>query len=301
VDDGGSESRDAEGQAMDAGIITWRYLRLAIIGLGIGLFAAVLWELHLAPHHCLEESISAYFYTPARGMFTGALIGMGVCLLCIRGSTTLEDSFLNLAGIFAPLVALIPTPRDIQLDREGNPVGDAVCASYGGTAGGRVEGYANAMIALVVLGGVALAFLAGYVLIRRAQTGLWTVSAKGRCAWGGAVVLWATGWAIFAWARGWFDSWMHFTAAGLMFTCAWVAIGCNTFDQLARQMPWHKVRRSYLALFIVMPLVAVLVVLLHCAGWQSHWVFWFEVGEIVPFMAFWAVQSAHLWSKTVRP
>jgi len=86
-------------------IKTWRYLRLAIVTLVLGLAAAVIWEWHLAPHECLQQSISAYFYTPARGMFTGALIGIGVCLICIRGTTNAEDTALNLAGIFAPLVA----------------------------------------------------------------------------------------------------------------------------------------------------------------------------------------------------
>src|SRR5205085_6408417 len=60
-------------------------------------------------------SISAYYYTPVRGMFAGALLAIGACLVCIRGSTTVEDILLNVAGMLAPVVALIPTPPDKKL------------------------------------------------------------------------------------------------------------------------------------------------------------------------------------------
>lgn len=77
---------------------------------------------------CFEErrdggslgSINAYYYTPVRGMFAGALLGIGVCLVCIRGSTTVEDVLLNAAGMLAPVVALIPTPPDERLPTEAN-------------------------------------------------------------------------------------------------------------------------------------------------------------------------------------
>ena len=89
---------------------TWHYLRLALVALVLGLVAAVLYE-H-AQVHCFQTSISAYWYTPARGYFVAMLLGMSVCLVCLRGSTEAEDILLNFAGMFAPVVAFAPTPPE---------------------------------------------------------------------------------------------------------------------------------------------------------------------------------------------
>ena len=59
---------------------------------------------------CFQTSISAYYYTPVHGVFIGALVAVGTCLICLRGNTDAEDILLNLAGMFAPVVALVPTP-----------------------------------------------------------------------------------------------------------------------------------------------------------------------------------------------
>jgi hypothetical protein len=64
---------------------TWHYLRLALVALVLGLVAAVLYE-H-AQVHCFQTPISAYRYTPARGYFVAMLLGMSVCMVCLRGST----------------------------------------------------------------------------------------------------------------------------------------------------------------------------------------------------------------------
>lgn len=58
----------------------------------------------------LRGSMSAYYYSPAmRDVFVGALITVGVILYLYRGFSTVEDWALNLAGIFAVGVALVPT------------------------------------------------------------------------------------------------------------------------------------------------------------------------------------------------
>lgn len=272
-------------------IKTWRYLRLAIVALVLGLAAAVIWEWHLAPHDCLQQSISAYFYTPARGMFTGALIGIGVCLICIRGTTNAEDTALNLAGIFAPLVALIPTPEV-----------SSGCASFPGNASGRVEGYTNAVVAVFVMGALALLLVGALAVAHRVSSpsGSWDVSAGALVGWLLGWALWAVVLAVFATERDWFDQKMHFTSAIAMFVFAWIAVGLNTFDSKAPAWGW--LRYLYLAVFITMPVVAGAILTARFAGgWTDHWVLWFEVGEIVPFTAYWAVQSVHMWNKATRP
>src|SRR6185369_12879826 len=54
-------------------------------------------------------SISAYFYTPARTAFTGALISAAVALLALSGHRA-ERALLDSAGLLAPLIALVSTP-----------------------------------------------------------------------------------------------------------------------------------------------------------------------------------------------
>jgi hypothetical protein len=94
----------------DFAIKTWRYLRLAMIALVVGLAAAVIYEVARRGGDCVQTSISAYYYTPARAIFIGALIAIGACLICLRGSRDWEDILLNVAGMLAPVVALVPTP-----------------------------------------------------------------------------------------------------------------------------------------------------------------------------------------------
>jgi len=270
-------------------IKTWRYLRLAIVALVLGLAAAIIWEWHLAPNHCLQQSISAYFYTPARAVFTGSLIGIGLALICIRGTTDFEDTALNLAGIFAPLVALVPTPEVSQ-----------GCSSYPGSAGGRVEGYTNAVVAVFVMGALALLLMAGLAIAHRVKAGTWDVSGTAVFGWLAGVIVWAVVLIVFATQRDWFDQKMHFTSAIAMFVFAWIAVGLNTFDTKAP--PWGWLRYLYLAVFVAMPVVAGTILTARFAfGWTDRWVLWFEVGEIVPFTVYWAVQSVHMWNKASRP
>src|SRR6266699_1799974 len=123
---------------------TWRYLRLAMIGIVAVLGAAVLIEHFKVRGECFQTSISAYYYTPARAIFVGALIAIGVCMICLRGSTAAENRLLNFAGMFAPVVALVPTPH------QGG------CSSLPQATTGTAANIANNILALLVVSGVAL-------------------------------------------------------------------------------------------------------------------------------------------------
>jgi hypothetical protein len=120
-------------------IKTWRYLRLAMIALVIGLATAVVYEVVRGGADCVQTSISAYYYTHAQAIFVGALIAIGTCLICLRGSTDLEDVLLNIAGMLAPVVALVPTPQ----------TGD--CASLPGVPQDPTPNIENNVTALLVM------------------------------------------------------------------------------------------------------------------------------------------------------
>lgn len=97
---------------------SYRYLRIAIVAMVLALLVSVFFE-YLAASSLLN-AISAYYYTPVNPLFVGALVMIGICLIAIRGATVFEEVVLNLAGMLAPVVALVPTAA---------PAGDG----YGGT------------------------------------------------------------------------------------------------------------------------------------------------------------------------
>lgn len=100
----------AAGHSIDS-VKTWRYLRLSMVGVVAALAAAVLYEhFQIKERDCFQTSISAYYYTPASSVFVAALVSIGVAMVCLRGSNRREDLLLNLAGMFAPIVAFVPTP-----------------------------------------------------------------------------------------------------------------------------------------------------------------------------------------------
>ena len=97
----------------DAAIKTYRYLRIALVVLIVALAASVLLERAHATH--LQDSISAYYYTPAHSVLVATLVGIGVCLIALKGCNDTEDLLLNVAGTLPPGRVRFPTlaPRRI--------------------------------------------------------------------------------------------------------------------------------------------------------------------------------------------
>ena len=91
---------------------TYRYLRIAMVLLVLMLAASVLREAAAVGFDCAQKSLSAYYSPPARGVFVGALVAIGACLVVIKGSTDVEDVLLNIAGMLMPVVAFVPTPYE---------------------------------------------------------------------------------------------------------------------------------------------------------------------------------------------
>lgn len=94
----------------DVWMKSYQYLRTAMVGLLFGLGMAVLIQTHRQGWHLLA-SVSAYYYTPAQAMFVGGLVGLGACMIALKGANGWEEVFLNLGGMFAAVVAVVPTSR----------------------------------------------------------------------------------------------------------------------------------------------------------------------------------------------
>ncbi|TFD24040.1 hypothetical protein [Cryobacterium lyxosi] len=91
---------------------TYLFLRFGIVGTVVAILLAVFFftpDDYLVHDGQTLPSISHYYYTPARIVFTGALCAASLALLAIAGKGV-QSYLLNLAALLAPLIAIIPTP-----------------------------------------------------------------------------------------------------------------------------------------------------------------------------------------------
>ncbi len=260
-------------------IKTWRYLRIAMVVLAFGLFVSVGIEWLSVNDHCWQESISAYYYTPVHNFFVAVLMGIGVCLFCLKGSTDTEDTLLNMAGMFAPVVALVPTTaKDSCL---------SVLVSVR-----NVKAIENNVTALIVIGGIGLLILIGLAL-KNPPT---KTERKGFFV---AAAVWLVATLIFVEEEKFFIDNAHYTAAVLMFLCILAVVCINAVAHSKDPAPKRK--RNWYAVLAALMLVSSAVILL--AAWRGfdHWVLVIEAVLIFLFGAFWIIQTDELWEDGLRP
>jgi hypothetical protein len=108
--------RKSAGELQDHMLGTYASLRVGLAVIAAALPLVVLFAGSALHHVWLEPSISRYYHTPARllflttrDLFVGGLFAAAACLYLYKGFSTRENVALNLAGVFAALVALLPT------------------------------------------------------------------------------------------------------------------------------------------------------------------------------------------------
>jgi hypothetical protein len=267
---------------------TWRYLRLSMVAVVAGLAAAVLYEhFQVKGTDCFQTSISAYYYTPARGVFVVALISIGVAMVCLRGNTTGEDVLLNLAGMFAPVVAFVPT-----LD-------PGACWSVQSATEARAANIANNLSALLIVGALALAF---------AMWSAWREppSRPARVALVLAVAVWAAVLIVYELAGPFFDRNAHGAAATAMFLCI-IGVACINVREFKRL---HR-RRTYWNRYTPVAATMLVVLAAHLVTLVVHWItgaeLWAHQTIVVEslllllFAVFWLMQTCELWDDGLRP
>jgi hypothetical protein len=110
----GKDRLDQLADEVDLALGTYRHLRMVLIALPLLLLVGSIAAATLLD--VVQESISAYYLTPIRDVFVGAMVGIAVCLVAYRGAP-LEDFALNLAGFYAVFVAFVPTGLGATLAR----------------------------------------------------------------------------------------------------------------------------------------------------------------------------------------
>lgn len=262
---------------------TYRYLRLAMIAM-IGLLAAsLLIEWWKTGRSCLQTSISAYYYTPAQAIFVGTLITIGACMVVLKGNTEPEDILLNVAGMLAPAVALVPTP------------GAGSCRSVPATFSDPSANIANNMLALFIVGAPCLVLIAVFVLRNKAEFKYLAGLTVAAAVFAGGIV-----W-FFA-NRDGFESGAHYTAALAMFVCIILVVIVNA--QQYHRNPATASKPSGRNPYAVIAVAMVVLPLLLAAykwifGWD-HAVLWIEGVLIALFASFWISQTQELWNEGLR-
>jgi hypothetical protein len=283
---------------------TYRYVRIGMVGATVLLGASVLIEHSEVEPTCWQTSISAYYYTPVRAVFVGALMAIGLSLIVIKGSTWPEDVCLNVAGMLAPVVALVPTSdhgscwsvEPIPLPTIPNPSGDDELAGW------VVANIDNNIEALLFTGGAGLAaaaIIAGVAVAvgksRGEPVDLRTATKENQGTLVGLVIAAAllVGGALLFYHWDGFDTGSHGWAAVIMFSFLAAAAAVNAW-QCRRGRRWYF--RLYLAIAVLMVAAGFLLF-----GDWTHKVLIVETIEMTLFAAFWAVQTRELWHDTIRP
>ncbi|MGB3440083.1 MAG: hypothetical protein WBA97_15165 [Actinophytocola sp.] len=259
---------------------TYRYLRISMIAVIVMLIASVIIEWVNTKSGCLQGSISAYYYTPVQSIFVGALITIGVCMIALRGTTDWEDTLMNLGGMLAPVVALVPTP------------GPGGCRSVGEALSAAPENIQNNVLALFVAGIIAL--VAGAFTLRgQDATPPTTAQRLGMIA---AVVIFLGGVGWFVLDRAAFDRNAHYTAAITLFACIVVVVILNSRRQAEEQPGERKWAPGYLVIAALMVASSVVIVAITLiTGWE-HGILVVEAALIILFAIFWAYQTKERWN-----
>ena len=257
---------------------TWRYLRLAMLGVVLALGASVVIERLKVSPACFQTSISAYYYTPVHAVFIGALVTLGVCLISLRGNTDFEDLLLNIAGMLAPIVALVPTPGYA-----------ASCMSVPLAIGNVSAVVANNVVALLIVSGIALLIVGGVLAVTEATL-------PARLGWVAGAVLWVIALVVFLSARDAFLDNAHDVSAVLLFVCIVGAAIDNARDTTNRRL-----RPLYRALAGAMLAALTLIVVVGVVTGWGYWRILVEAVVLALFMVFWLTQTVELWDDGVRP
>ena len=268
---------------------TYRYLRLAMVLLVGMLAAAVLWQTLRTDPHCIQNSISAYYYTPARAVFIAVLAAVGTCLIVYHSNIPTEDVLLNFTGVASLVVAFVPTPVEMTCKASDVPSPQELAAEV-----------SNNCWALLLVGLVAtvLTLIMGRQAFRTRFAGgatrIWLAITT-------AVVL--AGVVTFLADRQWFVRYGHAVAAVSLFAGIVLVVVMNavSFGRTNAQPTSARVRNRYGVVAGVMVATLILAVVAHLSrpGFVT-WRFWLEAAVIVEFGTYWVLQTVELWNLTGR-
>jgi hypothetical protein len=265
---------------------TYRYLRLAIAGTVLIIAVAVI--VTSVQIGKFLPSISAYYYTSARTAFVGALIAAGIGILALSGRGS-ERWLLDTAGLFAPLIAFVPTrvlPGTVAGDKGPCPAQAADCipGSILPTVQNGVITYIAIAIAMIAIA-VGIALANGTLRTRGVLSSL-IVS---------LVVIVAVG-LVGVLANPFFVYWGHLAFAGAFFLLIGIVALRNVRHfpgEIPRSTP-VKWTFGILGIGMIVDVIALVWVAID----DHHPGYLIIIGEFVAlgfFLVFWLLQTGRDW------
>jgi hypothetical protein len=294
-------------------IKSYRYLRLAMVGLVFCLTVAVVHQ--SVQQGTILSSISAYYFTSAQAIFVGALIAIGVCMIALRGTTDADDILLNIGGMLAPVVAVVPTARikdqrkvlDACRESDGATIVDPVIGDVDCPSELALQAITEANVANNVLALLAVAY-AGLVitLVFARRDGLRIE--RFRVGFGIAVTIVVAVTVVFFAFPEFFVHVAHYAAAIPMFGCIVLVVIINAVRQkevdVVASGPRARLgqaaeallppRNGYAVIAILMLLAVVIGGALEWAGVFEDTIFYLEAALILLFGIFWVLQTIEL-------
>ncbi len=275
----------------DPSVKSYRYLRIGMVG-AVGLLAMSI-GLERLGVDCWQTSISGYYYTPVRAIFVGALMAIGLSLVVVKGRTEVEDALLNVAGMLAPVVAVVPTTEVVtcwSVPPAQFPVDATEFATVFEAA---IRNNMGALLITAAVGLVVAAVL-GQRTMGSARAAVRELQPGSRWGLAAAVVLVVVTTAALLWWPG-FPTHAHDIAAGLMFVCLAAAVWFNGREGAKAQESTYPTTYRTIALVMVAPAV----LLLPFFNGFDHRVFVVEAIEIASFATFWILQTRQFWTREV--
>jgi hypothetical protein len=292
----------------DDTVKTYRCLRLGPVAAVVWLLVSVV-ETAISTQ-CVQTSLSAFYYTTSHSVFVASLSVVGALLIAYQGTILAEEVILDVSGVLAIIVALVPlTPS--PADDAAHACGLSLPTDADGTVGSvnNVSSLLVAGVVIVVLYRVVSwksspahtssvvheTTPAAELAVRLAKsllgTGQVVVSAV-------AVLYLVAGVVWFVTAPDQFTANGHRLAAlGLFVGIVLVAIFYASYAALEGK-PEAKIY-SAIAGLLTVTLIVLAALILRVGGIQpGHAVLWFETALIVEFAAFWLVQTRDLWQST---
>jgi len=271
---------------------TYRYLRVGMVLLVLLLAASVTLQIFSPDPDCWQRSVSAYYYTPARGVFVASLCAIGACLVVYRGNTDGEDIALNASGLLAFVVAFVPTQVD------------ATCPASNVPSPAELDAAVTNNVWALYAAGIALTGVSWFL---RSRT-----SSDER---GGSLSVWplvfsSVAVVVFPFVFvAWHDAVRdhgHDVAATALFAGIVVVVGMNALGLAAHsgagvrddagRPSVRRVANRYAVVGLAMlgTFAGVLV-----AHWVARgfvqWLFWLEALLIAEFAVYWVLQTIELW------
>jgi hypothetical protein len=266
----------------------YRELRVGMVVITLMLFGAIVIEQLSAT--CWQFALSAYYYTSAHSIMIAALLALGAMLIVYKGSNDTEDVFLNLAGVSALMIAMVPQGRPSPLCGKLDLPPQFVPA---------IQPNVWTIVLALIVGwlGMLCLHLRNRTWQRRSPLGI--------LALGIFWLIMVLGLIALVFFPNWFYAQIHGISGVSMLLSFIITVFCAAYV-VAREDTGkspHKDRYKWfyriIAGAMVVTLIAAVAVHLKHPGWEP-WVIWLESAVIFEFAVYWAVQTWELWDSPDR-